>query len=109
MDGVEAKPPAELSFHMATPETGTAMVTISGELDLGNIDQLAAAVDPVVAQGLERLILEVGELRFADSSAIAQWVSWSGQVESLELRNAPPLLRRVVTTMGLAGRLRLTP
>jgi anti-anti-sigma factor len=109
MDGIDAKPPAGMTFAVATPAAGVAVVTVSGELDLGNIEQLTAAVDPVVTAGLERLILEVGGLRFADSSAIALWVQWSTVVGRLELHEPTALLRRVVTTMGLAERLGLTP
>ena len=46
-------------------------------------------------------MLEVSGLRFADSSAIALWVKWSTRVTEVELREPPPLLRRVLTTMGL--------
>ncbi len=108
MDGVDAKPPASMDFTVASPAEGTAVVTISGELDLSNIDRLAAAVDPLIADGIKRLILEVEALRFADSSAIALWVQWSNEVGRVELREPTALLRRVVTTMGLAKRMGLS-
>jgi anti-anti-sigma factor len=98
-----------MRFTVDTPSAGAAVVTISGELDLSSVDQLASAVDPLIADGLESLVLEVGELRFADSSAIALWVQWSTLVDRIELRNASALLRRVITTMGLTKRLTLTP
>jgi anti-anti-sigma factor len=98
-----------MSFEVARADQRTAVVTISGELDLGNVDQVAAAVEPVIAGGLERLVLAVGGLRFADSSAIALWVRWSTRVPRIELHDPPPMLRRVLTTMGLAGRLGLEP
>ena len=41
--------------------------------------------------------------------AIAQWVRWAASVDQLELRNPPELIRRVLTTMGLAGTLHMTP
>ncbi len=49
--------------------------------------------------------LELGELSFADTTAIALWVRWSSATTQLELRLAPPLLRRVIRAMGLAERL----
>lgn len=97
-----------MSFDVAKPDARTALVTVTGELDLGNVDRLSAAVDQMVTDGLDRLVLEISGLRFADSSAIALWVRWSTKVDQLELRDPSPLLRRVVTTMGLAQRLRLT-
>jgi anti-anti-sigma factor len=98
-----------MRFTVTTPEPGSAVVAITGELDLGNIDRLTAAVDPILDAPVKQLVLEVGDLRFADSSAIAAWVQWSTRVERIELRNPSMLLRRVITTMGLAPRLRLEP
>lgn len=97
-----------MSFDVAKPDARTALVTVTGELDLGNVDRLSPAVDQMITDGLDRLVLEISGLRFADSSAIALWVRWSTKVDQLELRDPSPLLRRVVTTMGLAQRLRLT-
>jgi hypothetical protein len=55
------------------------------------------------------VVIDVHDLQFADSSAIALWVQWAGAVPEMELRDAPPLLRRVVETMGLTETLRVTP
>ena len=105
MDGLGA----EAAFRVDSASAGTATVTVSGELDVANIDALEAAVAPVIEKRPERLVVDVGELRFADSSAIALWVRWSTAVENIELRDPSPLLRKVITSMGLAGKLRLSP
>lgn len=97
----------DANFDLATDGTGTATITLLGELDVANVDSLEAAVAPVIASGTRRLILDVARLRFADSSAIALWVTWAGAVEDLELRNPSPLLRKVIGSMGLSGKLRL--
>jgi anti-sigma B factor antagonist len=99
----------EMTFEVATSETGTAVVTVSGELDLGNVERLAAAVSPVIEGGAARLVVNLSGLRFADSSAIALWVRWAKSVSEIELRDPSPLLRRVLTTMGLAETLHVTP
>jgi hypothetical protein len=52
-----------------------------------------------------RLIIELSDLRFADSSAIALWVRWSTSVDEIELRDVSPILRRVIDSMGLAATL----
>ncbi|HJS95772.1 MAG TPA: STAS domain-containing protein [Solirubrobacteraceae bacterium] len=87
----------------------TLKVTVSGELDITNIDTLASAVAPALERGPARLVIEVGDLRFADSSAIALWVRWSTAVPDVELRHVPPLLRRVVASMGLSETLKVSP
>ena len=98
-----------ITFDVGTVERGTAVVTVSGELDISNVDMLEQAVSPVLAENPDRLIIDVRGLRFADSSAIALWVRWASSVEAFELRDPPDLLRKVVTSMGLAGKLELTP
>jgi anti-sigma B factor antagonist len=95
----------EMTFGVATHDAGTAVVTVVGELDIANIEPLEAAVAPVINSRPERLIVDVSGLRFADSSAIALWVRWAASVGALELRDPSPLLRRVVTSMGLGERL----
>jgi anti-anti-sigma factor len=99
----------DVDIHVEAGGSGAATVTLRGELDVASVDSLEAAVAPVIAGGVERLVIDVSELRFADSSAIALWVRWAAAVEDLELRDPSPLLRTVVTSMGLSGRLKLAP
>jgi len=93
------------SFDITTNPDGAATVTIDGELDLSSIDRLDAEVRRALAVSPPRLVVDVGGVRFADSSAIALWVRWASAVPEFELRHPQPLLRRVISTMGLAGKL----
>ena len=95
------------TFTVASDGAAEATVTIRGELDVANVDAIEAAVAPVVAGGIERLVVDVRELRFADSSAIALWLRWAGAVGQFELREPSPLLRKVIASMGLSAKLRL--
>jgi anti-anti-sigma factor len=90
-----------MTFEVTTGDDGTPTVTVSGELDIASIDGLDAAVTPIIARKPRRLVVDVAALRFADSSAIALWVRWAASVEQLELRDASPLLARVIISMGL--------
>jgi anti-anti-sigma factor len=90
-----------MTFDVATGEDGTPTVTVSGELDIANIQRLDAAVAPIIERKPRLLVIDVAGLRFADSSAIALWVRWAANVEQLELRDPSPLLRRVISSMGL--------
>jgi anti-anti-sigma factor len=96
-----------MTFDVASSD-GNAVVTVRGELDISNVDQLEAAVAPILETKPDRLIVDLGGLRFADSSAIAVWVRWGTTVGQIELCNTSPLLRQVITRMGLATRLRIT-
>jgi anti-anti-sigma factor len=98
-----------MSFDVAEAAEGSLIVTVAGELDITNIDSLASAVAPALERRPQRVVVDVHALQFADSSAIALLVQWSGAVPEIELRDAPPLLRRVVETMGLSKTLHVTP
>jgi anti-anti-sigma factor len=109
MDGLDAEGGAPMSFDVAEGADRSVIVRVAGELDITNIDALASAVGPALQRKPQRLIVDVHDLHFADSSAIALLVRWAAAVQEIELRDAPPLLRRVVETMGLAETLRVTP
>jgi anti-anti-sigma factor len=98
-----------MQFDVVEGDDRSVTVTVSGELDITNVDRLASAVAPALEREPARLILKVGDLRFADSSAIALWVRWATSVPEIELRDVPPLLRRVVDTMGLSETLKVSP
>jgi anti-anti-sigma factor len=98
-----------MKFDVVEGADRSLTVTVSGELDITNVDALATAVAPALEREPARLIIEVSDLRFADSSAIALWVQWATSVPDVELRDVPPLLRRVVESMGLSGTLKVSP
>jgi anti-anti-sigma factor len=96
-----------LTVEVAARNDDTLSVRLVGELDLSNVERLEAEVAPTLAQHPKRLVVEAGGLEFADSSAIALWLRWSREVDRFELRELSPLLRRVLTAMGLDGRMEL--
>lgn len=96
-----------MSFNVAGTDGDTAVVTVAGELDISNVGRLEAAAAPILASKPARLVVDIGGLRFADSSAIAVWVRWAAAVEEIELRDPSPLLKQVITRMGLSEKLKL--
>jgi len=97
----------DLTFEIADNGDRGPTVRLRGELDISNVERLETAVAPVIARRPERLVVDVSGVTFADSSAIAAWVRWAATVGELEMHGAPPLLRQVITRMGLADTLRL--
>jgi anti-anti-sigma factor len=108
MDKLEGQPEPLITFDVVVDGDRHATVSIDGELDMSGIDPLAARVDEVLGNGVTSLTVDVGGVRFADSSAIALWVKWASAVNEFELRQPPPLLRRVIGAMGLAEKLGAT-
>jgi anti-anti-sigma factor len=98
-----------VTFEVDGNDPAVATVTIGGELDIASVGALEAAVAPIIASKPDRLVLDVSRLRFADTSAIALWVGWASVVGTVELRDPPPLLRRVISAMGLDEKLQLRP
>jgi anti-anti-sigma factor len=98
-----------MDFDLADSDGDDLTVTISGELDITNVDALESAVGSALEQHHGRLVVELAGLRFADSSAIALWVRWSTAVHEIELRDVSPILRRVINSMGLADTLNVKP
>jgi anti-anti-sigma factor len=109
MAGLDANQNGAVTFDVAENGEGTVTVSLAGELDITNVDSVAAAAAPAIERSPQRLVIEVGQLRFADSSAIALWVQWAAAVPNIELRDVSPLLRRVVESMGLTDTLNLKP
>jgi anti-sigma B factor antagonist len=109
MAGLGANNHDTMTFDLAEEADRTLRVTLTGELDITNVDTLASAVEPALGRSPRRVVIDVRQLRFADSSAIALWVQWAGAVPEIELRDVSPLLRRVVESMGLSKTLNLTP
>ncbi|MDQ6607358.1 MAG: STAS domain-containing protein [Actinomycetota bacterium] len=103
----EANPP--MTFTILAQGGETTVVTINGELDIANIQGLEVALAPLIETRPARLVLDLGGVGFADSSAIALLVRWATAVDELKLRDASPLLQKVIETMGLAGKLQLEP
>lgn len=92
-----------LSHRVVDPGDGNVMVKLDGELDLATSEQLRTALSDVIASVKGTLVLDAEQLRFADSSALALWVSWSKQVPRLEIHNPRPMVRRVIEAMGLTA------
>jgi anti-anti-sigma factor len=84
---------------------GRVVLALGGELDMSTVDELRTAVEDTVAAATDLLVLDIEELRFADSSALALWVNWSKRVRRVEVHNARPMIRRVIEAMGLTTKL----
>lgn len=81
-----------------------SVLALSGELDMGSVDEFADAAARVLAAGPSRLIVDLSGLQYMDShaartlAAVASPPPGSGTVI---LRAARPVVRRVLDLMGL--------
>jgi anti-anti-sigma factor len=96
-------------FEHASDETGEALLRVSGELDLSNATLLRDALDTSLAADPPRLVLEVGDLTFMDSSGLAVLLQAARRVDLVILRNPRDVIRRLVDTTGVASVLKMEP
>lgn len=87
-----------VAFDPSRAVDGTQRVlTISGELDM--------ATAPALEQALERasgsVVIDCRSLGFMDAAGIGVMVKALRHIESIRLTNARPIIRRVITIVGL--------
>ncbi|WBB81197.1 STAS domain-containing protein [Micromonospora sp. WMMD882] len=97
----------------AERDDGVVCLRLSGELDLSSAPELTAAVDRLVTAGRSRLLVDLTELTFCDSTGIAAFVRGDNAAAAvggwLRLTGASGRVDRVLRLTGLAEVLRHDP
>jgi anti-anti-sigma factor len=112
--GVETDQLMEDVGSSATSETliepsGTPTLKLTGELDIASVGPIRAAIDAIVAQRPERVVIDLTDLRFMDSSGLALLLVMADQVAEVELRNSSEMIRKVIELTGLTSIFVMTP
>jgi anti-sigma B factor antagonist len=92
---------------------GAARLRLTGELDLSTAPQLTTAIEDLAAAGETRLLLDLTDLTFCDSTGMAVFVRGDNQAAAdggwLRLTGANGRVERVLRVTGLADVLRHDP
>ncbi len=80
---------------------GMVVIALIGEIDLSNVDRVRELMTEAVSNARERLVFELGELDFLDSSGIALLLWAAAQTEAVELRQPSDIVRRIIEVTGL--------
>ncbi|MEO3770284.1 STAS domain-containing protein [Micromonospora sp. B9E7] len=92
---------------------GGACLRLTGELDLSTAPQLTAAIEELTAAGETRVLLDLTDLTFCDSTGMAVFVRGDNQAAAeggwLRLTGANGRVERVLRVTGLADLLRYEP
>jgi anti-sigma B factor antagonist len=99
----------ELRIDAESARAVPPKLALAGELDSSNAQRLEAAVAPIVEQGPERVVLDLSELRFMDSAGISVLVRLAAEVQTVEIRDPSPIVRRVIEVTGLTSVLQVDP
>jgi anti-anti-sigma factor len=97
------------TFERLVDPSGTPIVKLIGELDISSIGPIRAALDAIVAGRPDRVVIDLSELRFIDSSGLSVFLSVAHKVPEVELRNPSAMVRKVIGLTGLSNVFVLTP
>jgi len=100
---------AELRIDTLVDPSGACVITLAGELDVSNVQSLDATVASATEKPAQQLIFDLAELRFMDSAGIAVLIHASEKAQSVRLRNASPIVHRLLEVTGLTGVLPVEP
>ena len=99
-----------LTAELLSNDGGVLTFKVGGQLDVSTEDVLKSTLAEVVDAGdLAKVVIDVSELDFMDSSGLAVLLVVAGEVPRFELHNPTRVVRRVVTIAGLAETLRMVP
>ena len=109
MDDLSESGDPEVLVEIETEGTA-AVITVSGELDLTNGEQLDEAIEPLLASVvLETLIFDLSRLQFMDSSGIAVLLRAAAHGKAVRLRSPSPIVGEVLRATGLTEILGVEP
>src|SRR5690349_9557149 len=100
---------AEVQIGVSAAVDGAPTIRVAGELDFSNVAALKTAVTSATAAKPERLVFELGGLRFIDSAGVAALVEAVELVPHVALSRPSPPVRRVVELTGLTNVLAIEP
>lgn len=102
------EPPTATFAARAEPDGGW-VVSVKGEVDLLSRDDFTAAVDEALQAAPTRVVFELAEVRFIDSSGLAVLVAAANAAPAVEIRTASDIVRRLIEVSGLAELLVVPP
>jgi anti-sigma B factor antagonist len=81
-------------------ETGAAVLTVEGELDMATSDRLRAAAENALREGCRHLVLDLAQVSFIDSTGVGALVAIRklaiDREAALTLRDPSPPARRIL-------------
>jgi anti-sigma B factor antagonist len=96
--------PEELSVEVLA-DSDVSVLVVRGELDAYSAPTLDAVVEQVLAKGAQRLVLDLGEVAFIDSSGLRSMIRARKQVGdeagALRIRDPQPSTMRLLEITGL--------
>ena len=102
MDEIDDSDASVGSAEVTIDDAGIAVIKLSGEIDMSNVDSLRDVIEPIVQTTHERVDFDLGALAFMDSSGIALLLRVAAKAGSVHLRGPSALVRRMIEATGLS-------
>jgi anti-sigma B factor antagonist len=97
------------TFETHIDRSGTPTIKLTGELDIGSVDPIRTAFDAIAADRPARVVIDLSELRFIDSSGLSLFLALAEHVAEVELRDPSETIRKVISLTGLTSLFLITP
>jgi len=81
---------------------GVPIIKLTGEIDLSNADSVRAAIEPTVSSAPERIVFDLSNLDFLDSSGIALLLYVAAKTGTVQVQNPSEIVRRIIEVTGLS-------
>ena len=104
----ETSPPGNARMELVT-DGGTTTLVLHGELDLAGVGAIGDQVRRGAAEAPGSVVVDLGNVRFMDSSGIALLLGLAGSSGRLDVRRPSQLVRDVITLTGLDDILVIEP
>ncbi len=104
---MDDEPDDELTVD-CTIDGDTAVIRIAGEVDIASRDAITETVHDAVGAGATRLILDMSEVTFMDSSGIAAMIETRATAPVM-LRKPSVFVERLIATTGLDDTFEVEP
>jgi anti-sigma B factor antagonist len=103
MEGDSVSPLREPPVRGIEQRNGAAVVRLAGELDLYNADDVRAALSQAIEGSPERIVVDMTEVEFVDSTALSVFIEARAKLGRAGLVLAAPQLetRRTLQVSGL--------
>jgi len=91
----------QIEIDVAADSDGAPVIVLRGELDFATAPVAEASLAPVLAASPARIVFDLTDVSFLDSSGIAVLVRSTHQAGTVAIRNPSTVVRRVIECTGL--------
>lgn len=92
-----------MRIHESYLQDRVGIVRLSGAIDLTSAPELRGVLDDAIERGAERIVLDVAEVDFIDSSGLAVIALVAERLGNVELRHPIAIVRRIIEVTGLSA------